>query len=308
MDIKSMKQQAEILSKQGKISFTVPACVILLLVITCIINPYQTLMMFLYGSPAFQFFAFNPIVIPVYAWLLFLAILYSTSLFSAHLTSINLVDGKVDKGKWTDGFYVFQQQLTQAVIGMKIARFFRLFLAYALIFIGYGFGIFLLFGSLFSGDSQTVLRAFFIGVSCVLLSSIPLVILSLNYSLVDTLFYLRYQESGLEGTNSIFKESRRLMKGYRFQKWKLNLSFFGWEILSLFLLIFTISTAWQLAYPNTIFVVVFRYSLFLLLILFFVISFFLHRRLCCRKTITNILFAQNVLKEQGIQPISKTPL
>ncbi len=144
---------------------------------------------------------------------------------------------------WKDALTIFNHPDFGKIFLTYLAKAFLLFLWGLVIWIGVGLYIFALAGILVYAMTYNDLSAIpdseITLIGGLLLGGMLLVIIGLvifypqyyAYSMTDFVLYDRLATGTFTGAFATIKESRRIMKGYKGQRFVLDLTFIGWNIL-----------------------------------------------------------------------------
>lgn len=176
---------------------------------------------------------------------LFYGLLLGLLYLSIGFTMFRIIKGTKKTTSFRDALSIFSHKDFGKVLSTFILKSFFLFLWGLLLHIGMmitvGTGLLLATLAIAAGSSHpdvvpqdvlmTTLSVFAIGLACMILGALLYIPKLYAYSQVEYILFDQLQHGKYSGAFSIIKSSKKLMKGYKFKRFMLDVSFLGWFIL-----------------------------------------------------------------------------
>lgn len=164
------------------------------------------------------------------AWAIFVAILNAFINCSVLYTLLTIIRHRKETASFTDAFSIFCHPKFGKLSLTILVKVLLLTLGSLLSSTGY---VYLLSVALYydSYSSENILMGTIIGLMLILIGVAIYLLILLNYTLVEILALEQLEVGTYTGPMEIFKESRRLMNGYKGNLFVFILSFIGWGFL-----------------------------------------------------------------------------
>ncbi|KXT74743.1 Integral membrane protein [Streptococcus sp. DD10] len=155
---------------------------------------------------------------------------------SANFTNLDVLHGEREAVNFKDSLRAFDGQIFGKVLATIFLKQFFLFLWSLLATVAtIVFVIYSILGIIFSGYTggidEGVITIIVISFLLMIIGTIIAVPQYYAYTQVDYILYNHLKNDTYPSAFSIIRESRRIMKGYKFKRFILDLSFIGWYIL-----------------------------------------------------------------------------
>lgn len=183
------------------------------------------------------------LVITALAGLIFgivITILLSFFTISAQFTTLDVLRGKREEVNFKDSLRAFNTDIFGKTFATIFMKNLFLFLWGLLSLIGFYITLFALIALFFAyifGASEPVpafMTALLVGIVVTIIGLAISIPKHYAYSQVEYILYDKLENNDYTSASAIIKESRHLMKGFKFKRFVLDLSFIGWWILTSF--------------------------------------------------------------------------
>lgn len=166
---------------------------------------------------------------------LLIDLLLALFITSASYTMLDYMRKKRDAVSFADASTVFSAEIFSKLLLTLLLRWFYIFLwsliwASGLVLVG--LGIFFLLPT--ASQSNHLLPWILIGLGCIIyLVGLGMVIVkTYAYSMAEYILYDKISSGSYQGPSQVLAESSKLMKGYKWKFFLLELSFIGWYFLT----------------------------------------------------------------------------